>query len=58
MKMRATGSADRMETEQQRDAEQQTPPDDQSVEDFRREVEDDPSTAPADDENLERERGG
>jgi hypothetical protein len=47
-----------METEQQRDAEQQPPPDEESVEDFKREVENDPSTAPADDEGIERVRGG
>ncbi len=47
-----------METEQQRDGEQQTPPTDESVEDFKQEMEDDPSRAPSDDPELERERGG
>ena len=47
-----------METEQQSGAERQLAPDDESVEDFQREMEEDPSRAPSDDPELERERGG
>jgi hypothetical protein len=49
-----------MDTEQQRGEEQPetAPADDESVEDFREEIESDPSRAPSDDENVERIRGG
>jgi hypothetical protein len=45
-----------METEEQ--PQQDEPRDDESVEDFREEIEKDPSRAPAEDEDVERVRGG
>jgi hypothetical protein len=47
-----------METEPQRAQDQAPAQDDESPEDFKQEMESDPSRAPSDDEGLERERGG
>ena len=48
-----------MDTEQTRDGEQPSDQQgDESVEEFQQEMEDDPSRAPSDDEDLERQRGG
>ena len=47
-----------METDQQRDDEQSQAKDDESVEEFKEDIENDPSRAPSGDEDLERQRGG
>ena len=47
-----------METDEQRDDEQSKAEDEETVEEFKEDIESDPSRAPTDDEGLERFRGG
>ena len=47
-----------METDSQRDDDQSQSKDDETVEEFKDDMEKDPSRAPSGDEDLERQRGG